>query len=418
LFSVGAKPEVGVVVLPTSVVAELSCDASADAAGETAVDVDSVRLTSEPKLNPDGAFPDPKDGAGGAEVAGPNDLFVPPKPKPTPDVPKPELTGWAGVDIVLVGSATDPKANKGGAVPAELAADGAASVFVVDAGCDAKGFVAGAAFALTLGAPNDGKEKGEGFADLLSTGFDCVEDIPGNRVGAEGVPEVVGGNNGFRAKDGSSLVVTVIFDAGKVANGFTVVLGMVEETENETPIPANGFDFGTLSFLSATFSPLGADVEGLVISFACDEVAEESNDGMTPVGGLADGVVVGVAVSAGRVLAFSCAIFASCMRFRASASACCFCQRVDMARLPPAGTGAGDPNEEGGCNEVFWLARIPVRRKKPLSLLNKLCQEKRWLSSRLTFKFVKVPGCGGDSVMVFLLMSRISSLGSEVSDMT
>jgi len=35
--------------------------------------------------------------------------------------------------------------------------------------------------------------------------------------------------------------------------------------------------------------------------------------------------------------------------------------------------------------------------------------------SALTFKFVKVPGCDGSSVIVFLLMSKISSLGSEVS---
>lgn len=236
----------------------------------------------------------------------------------------------------------------GGAVPAELVVGGVASIFVTGApttGRGANGFVVGAAGASIFGAPNDGKEKGEGFAGLLSVGLGCAEDVPKNREGAEGVVKVIGGNNGFEAEGETfSTGVEAAFDAGKGANGFTMLLGAVDGTEDETPIPANGFDLGAPSFLSSAFSPSGADVDGLTV-FACDEMTG-INDGMTPTGGLTDGIVVGADVSEGCVLAFSCAALASCMRFRASASACCFCQRVDAALRPPAGTGAGDPIEE------------------------------------------------------------------------
>jgi hypothetical protein len=91
LPSSGAKPAVGVVALPTSVVAELSWDASAGVNGEIAVDADSVRFASGPKLNPDTALPDPNDGTEGAEVVGTGDLVGP--AKSMLDAPKPKLVG-------------------------------------------------------------------------------------------------------------------------------------------------------------------------------------------------------------------------------------------------------------------------------------------------------------------------------------
>jgi hypothetical protein len=157
LVSDGATPAASVAAPSTRVVAELSCDASPDVVGDIAVDVDSARFASGPKLNPDGAFPDPNDGTG-TEVDGSDDLVAPPKPKPVPNVPRPEPDegvgrfGGAGAEV---GSAALPKLNGEGATPEELALGRLASGLAV-IGCDGKGFAAGAAAPLTFGAPNDG----------------------------------------------------------------------------------------------------------------------------------------------------------------------------------------------------------------------------------------------------------------------
>lgn len=159
LVSDDATPAASVAAPSTRVVAELNCDASPVVVGDIAVDVDSARFASGPKLNPDGAFPDPNDGTG-TEVDGSDDLAVP--PKPVPNVPKPEPeegVGRFGGVGAEVGFAASPKANGEGATPEELALGRLASGLAVDArviGCDAKGFAAGAAVPLTFGAPNDG----------------------------------------------------------------------------------------------------------------------------------------------------------------------------------------------------------------------------------------------------------------------
>lgn len=258
------------------------------------MDVDSVRFISGPKLNPDGPFPDPNDGTAGAGIAGSGGLVAPPKLKP--DVPKLEATGGGGgVEIASVGFTLDPKANGDGAALAKLAVGRTASVFLCGTlmvGCDAKGFGAGAAFPLIFGAPNDEKEKGEGVADVFSVGFGCAEDIPENRGG---VGEFMGRENGFGAEAVAAL------DAGKTPIGFAAVLGAIEGTGDEMPIPANGFGFGALSFLSPAFSSFAANPEGLMDSFVCDEVVElkDGTGNETPTGGLIDGVVDGAAAPEG-----------------------------------------------------------------------------------------------------------------------
>ena len=78
----------------------------------------------------------------------------------------------------------------------------------------------------------------------MSASLGCAEGVPENREGAEGVVEVAGGNKGFGTEE--EPVVAAVVEGGKDAKGFALVLG----AEEETPTPANGFDFGALSFLS------------------------------------------------------------------------------------------------------------------------------------------------------------------------
>lgn len=204
--------------------------------------------------------------------------------------------------------------------------------------------------ALELDA-NEGKDDAalEGtLGILLFAGFDA-----GTPKGEDDVILGVGcgntGNKGFELLSGlvefieaGEEVVAVGgvngLDAGGVA---AFVLGL-------TPIPANGLLLVELSFETSVFlSVFGRELsEDFPASFGCDngkdgkavDVGSEKEVGPRGEGAGAVGT---------EAFAFaSCARFASCMRFNASASACCFCHRVDVARLPPAGVGAGDPNEE------------------------------------------------------------------------
>ena len=130
---------------------------------------------------------------------------------------------------------------------------------------------------------------------MLSAGLGCADDVPGNREGAEGVVEVTGGNKGFGAEEEPE--VAAVVEEGKDEKGFAVVLGAAVDVEEETPTPANGFDFSALCFLSVLSScDAGAGLG--VVSFACNEAAGR-NDDVSIEGGLTDDVAGGAGTSEG-----------------------------------------------------------------------------------------------------------------------
>lgn len=205
-----------------------------------------------------------------------------------------------------------------------------------------------------------------------------------------GASEIVGG----AVKDGKAVVLeiasVVCAVCGVAMKGKRVgldagddVLTPLGSSDFEFSAPKNDgtlVDFGAVSLASDDSTDVDGPeaAKGLSAGLDPKEVAGKDRVEFDVDGGatlreevVADAVEDAVE-DAGACLLFSWASFASWNRFNASASACCFCHRVEGALRPPLllpkGAGEGEPNDVRARSGPRWDVRAKGLISPALSL--------------------------------------------------